>query len=203
MTVSAPETNPPPFPCSPSPHFHTNTPPFVPTLALTPKHDTLFLFVLFYLPACLPCVKKWRPSPVERRRLSFLHALRDSLLEKLRRSRSFGDLASLRPRPKSSLEVYVSVLCPPPPTPSPTLPTPLHLTLVCKPPFLGRDRSGVRRRAQIELQNATCVCMLPLHDVHKLACVCFSSRPEDAVVLSRLNRPEFTLFLFCFFLSVL
>ncbi|XP_038580434.1 rho family-interacting cell polarization regulator 2 isoform X3 [Micropterus salmoides] len=49
---------------------------------------------------------KWRPYPVERQRLSFLHMLRDSLLEKLRRSRSFGDLASLRPRPKSSLEVY-------------------------------------------------------------------------------------------------
>uniref|UniRef100_A0AAQ5XFD3 Rho family-interacting cell polarization regulator 2 n=1 Tax=Amphiprion ocellaris TaxID=80972 RepID=A0AAQ5XFD3_AMPOC len=41
-----------------------------------------------------------------RQRLSFLHMLRDTLLEKLRRSRSFGDLASLRPRPKSSLEVY-------------------------------------------------------------------------------------------------
>ncbi|KAG7237774.1 hypothetical protein INR49_031787 [Caranx melampygus] len=49
---------------------------------------------------------KWRPYPAERQRLSFLHMLRDTLLEKLRRSRSFGDLASLRPRPKSSLEVY-------------------------------------------------------------------------------------------------
>ncbi|KAK9526824.1 hypothetical protein VZT92_015502 [Zoarces viviparus] len=49
---------------------------------------------------------KWRPYPVERQRLSFLHMLRDTLLEKLRLSRSFGDLASLRPRPKSSLEVY-------------------------------------------------------------------------------------------------
>ncbi|KAL3043825.1 hypothetical protein OYC64_003641 [Pagothenia borchgrevinki] len=49
---------------------------------------------------------KWRPYPVERQRLSFLHMLRETLLEKLRRSRSFGDLASLRPRPKSSLEVY-------------------------------------------------------------------------------------------------
>ncbi|CAB1350663.1 unnamed protein product, partial [Coregonus sp. 'balchen'] len=50
---------------------------------------------------------KWhpRPSPTQHR-LSFLHGLRNSLLEKLRRSRSFGDLASLRPRPKSSLEVY-------------------------------------------------------------------------------------------------
>ncbi|XP_031710227.1 rho family-interacting cell polarization regulator 2 isoform X3 [Anarrhichthys ocellatus] len=48
----------------------------------------------------------WRPYPVERQRLSFLHMLRDTLLEKLRLSRSFGDLASLRPRPKSSLEVY-------------------------------------------------------------------------------------------------
>uniref|UniRef100_A0A3B4FXT9 Rho family-interacting cell polarization regulator 2 n=1 Tax=Pundamilia nyererei TaxID=303518 RepID=A0A3B4FXT9_9CICH len=49
---------------------------------------------------------KWQPYPVERQRFSFLHMLRDTLLEKLRRSRSFGDLASLRPRPKSSLEVY-------------------------------------------------------------------------------------------------
>ncbi|XP_061912558.1 rho family-interacting cell polarization regulator 2 isoform X1 [Entelurus aequoreus] len=49
---------------------------------------------------------KWRPYPVERQRLSFLHMIRDALLEKLRRTRSFGDLASLRPRPKSSLEVY-------------------------------------------------------------------------------------------------
>uniref|UniRef100_A0A8C7WXK5 Rho family-interacting cell polarization regulator 2 n=1 Tax=Oryzias sinensis TaxID=183150 RepID=A0A8C7WXK5_9TELE len=47
-----------------------------------------------------------QPYPVERGRLSFLHMLRETLLEKLRRSRSFGDLASLRPRPKSSLEVY-------------------------------------------------------------------------------------------------
>ncbi|KAF3707435.1 Rho family-interacting cell polarization regulator 2 [Channa argus] len=52
------------------------------------------------------CTLKWQPYPVERHRLSFLHMLRDTLLDKLRRSRSFGDLASLRPRPKSSLEVY-------------------------------------------------------------------------------------------------
>uniref|UniRef100_A0A3Q3MUC3 Rho family-interacting cell polarization regulator 2 n=1 Tax=Labrus bergylta TaxID=56723 RepID=A0A3Q3MUC3_9LABR len=52
---------------------------------------------------------KWRPYPVERQRPSFLHMLRDTLLEKLRRSRSFGDLASLRPRPKSSLEVYATL----------------------------------------------------------------------------------------------
>uniref|UniRef100_A0A7N8WTP8 Rho family-interacting cell polarization regulator 2 n=1 Tax=Mastacembelus armatus TaxID=205130 RepID=A0A7N8WTP8_9TELE len=51
-------------------------------------------------------LEKWRPYPVERQRPSFLHMLRDTLLEKLRRSRSFGDLASLRPRPRSSLEVY-------------------------------------------------------------------------------------------------
>uniref|UniRef100_A0A4W4G348 Rho family-interacting cell polarization regulator 2 n=1 Tax=Electrophorus electricus TaxID=8005 RepID=A0A4W4G348_ELEEL len=38
--------------------------------------------------------------------LSFLHTLRDTLLEKLRRSHSFGDLAALRPRPRSSLEFY-------------------------------------------------------------------------------------------------
>uniref|UniRef100_A0A9J8BDK2 Rho family-interacting cell polarization regulator 2 n=1 Tax=Cyprinus carpio carpio TaxID=630221 RepID=A0A9J8BDK2_CYPCA len=42
----------------------------------------------------------------EGQRLSFLHRLRDTLLEKLRRSRSFGDLAALRPRSRSSLEVY-------------------------------------------------------------------------------------------------
>ncbi|CDQ73531.1 unnamed protein product [Oncorhynchus mykiss] len=51
-----------------------------------------------------------RPSPTQHR-FSFFHALRNSLLEKLRRSRSFGDLASLRPRPKSRLEVYVSEVC--------------------------------------------------------------------------------------------
>uniref|UniRef100_A0A8C7CTC9 Rho family-interacting cell polarization regulator 2 n=1 Tax=Oncorhynchus kisutch TaxID=8019 RepID=A0A8C7CTC9_ONCKI len=45
-------------------------------------------------------------SPSQSHRFSFFHALRNSLLEKLRRSRSFGDLASLRPRPKSRLEVY-------------------------------------------------------------------------------------------------
>ncbi|XP_054620359.1 rho family-interacting cell polarization regulator 2 isoform X4 [Dunckerocampus dactyliophorus] len=49
---------------------------------------------------------KWQPYPVERQRLSFLHVLRDALLKKLRRTRSFGDLALVRPRPKSSLEVY-------------------------------------------------------------------------------------------------
>ncbi|KAM9416083.1 rho family-interacting cell polarization regulator 2-like isoform 3-T3 [Salvelinus alpinus] len=48
-----------------------------------------------------------RLSPTQHR-LSFLHGLRNSLLEKLRRSRSFGDLVSLRPRPKSSLEGYVT-----------------------------------------------------------------------------------------------
>ncbi|XP_017279210.1 rho family-interacting cell polarization regulator 2 isoform X1 [Kryptolebias marmoratus] len=52
---------------------------------------------------------KWQPYPVERQRLSFLQMLRETLLEKLRRSRSFGDLASLRPRPKSSLEVYATL----------------------------------------------------------------------------------------------
>uniref|UniRef100_A0A673Z6R5 Rho family-interacting cell polarization regulator 2 n=1 Tax=Salmo trutta TaxID=8032 RepID=A0A673Z6R5_SALTR len=46
-----------------------------------------------------------RPSPTQHR-FSFFHALRNSLLEKLRRSRSFGDLASLHPRSKSRLEVY-------------------------------------------------------------------------------------------------
>uniref|UniRef100_A0A8C7DS30 Rho family-interacting cell polarization regulator 2 n=1 Tax=Oncorhynchus kisutch TaxID=8019 RepID=A0A8C7DS30_ONCKI len=46
-----------------------------------------------------------RLSPTQHR-LSFLHGLRNSLLEKLRRSRSFGDLVSLQPRPKSSLEGY-------------------------------------------------------------------------------------------------
>uniref|UniRef100_W5KV16 Rho family-interacting cell polarization regulator 2 n=1 Tax=Astyanax mexicanus TaxID=7994 RepID=W5KV16_ASTMX len=48
----------------------------------------------------------WQPQLRQGHRLSFLHTLRDTLLEKLRRSRSFGDLAVLRPRPRSSLEVY-------------------------------------------------------------------------------------------------
>lgn len=119
-TVCLPQKiNPRLFPCSPSLHFHINTPPnpryclspLSHPIALTQKHNTLFHFFFF---TSLRCVKKWRPYPVERQRLSFLHMLRDVLLEKLSRSRSFGDLASLRPRPKSSLEVYVSVLCPPP-----------------------------------------------------------------------------------------
>lgn len=114
MRVSRPNPNPAvsllPFPTStPLPNPHCLSP-----LALAQKHNTLFLFFGFWFRfTCLPCVKKWRPYPVERQRLSFLHMLRDTLLEKLRRSRSFGDLASLRPRPKSSLEVYVSVLRPP------------------------------------------------------------------------------------------
>uniref|UniRef100_A0A671QW75 Rho family-interacting cell polarization regulator 2 n=1 Tax=Sinocyclocheilus anshuiensis TaxID=1608454 RepID=A0A671QW75_9TELE len=49
---------------------------------------------------------KWHPRRWEEQRLSFLHRLRETLLEKLRRSRSFGDLAALRPRSRSSLEVY-------------------------------------------------------------------------------------------------
>ncbi|KAK7138843.1 hypothetical protein R3I93_016069 [Phoxinus phoxinus] len=49
---------------------------------------------------------KWQPRRWEGQRLSFLHTLRETLLEKLRRSRSFGDLAALRPRSRSSLEVY-------------------------------------------------------------------------------------------------
>ncbi|KAG9355496.1 hypothetical protein JZ751_000334 [Albula glossodonta] len=49
---------------------------------------------------------KWQLRPQDRQRPSFLRALRSTFLEKLGRSRSFGDLASLRPRPKSSLEVY-------------------------------------------------------------------------------------------------
>ncbi|XP_017309820.1 rho family-interacting cell polarization regulator 2 isoform X2 [Ictalurus punctatus] len=48
----------------------------------------------------------WQPQPRQGHHFSFLHTLRDTLLEKLRRSRSFGDLAALRPRPRSSLEVY-------------------------------------------------------------------------------------------------
>ncbi|KAA0710521.1 Rho family-interacting cell polarization regulator 2 [Triplophysa tibetana] len=57
---------------------------------------------------------KWQPRRWQGQRLSFLHALRETLIEKLRRSRSFGDLAVLRPRSRSSLEVYVSqvMVCP-------------------------------------------------------------------------------------------
>lgn len=108
-------------------HFHIKTPypHSVPLyihpscISLTCPHSNTQHLVLF---ACVHCVKKWRPYPVERQRLSFLHMLRDTLLEKLRRSRSFGDLASLRPRPKSSLEVYVSVSWPL---------DPRNLTFVC------------------------------------------------------------------------
>lgn len=63
---------------------------------------------------CFSMTKKWQPRRWEGQRLSFLHTLRETLLEKLRRSRSFGDLAALRPRSRSSLEVYVSqvTVCP-------------------------------------------------------------------------------------------
>lgn len=113
----------------PSPHIETPYPHSVPLhmcihsscIPLTRPHlNTQHLVPI----ACVHCVTKWRPYPVERQRLSFLHMLRDTLLEKLRRTRSFGDLASLRPRPKSSLEVYVSVLWPL---------NPPYLTLVCPP----------------------------------------------------------------------
>lgn len=102
---------------------------------------------------------------MERQRLSFLHMLRDTLLEKLRRSRSFGDLASLRPRPKSSLEVYVSVMCPSKPDSC----VRSHLRAM-----IGVESNGGHTLVLCELRNATtCVCMLPLHDVHRL--LCFSS----------------------------
>uniref|UniRef100_A0AAY4CD24 Rho family-interacting cell polarization regulator 2 n=1 Tax=Denticeps clupeoides TaxID=299321 RepID=A0AAY4CD24_9TELE len=48
----------------------------------------------------------WQPRMRDSQSLSFLHTLRDALLEKLRRSRSLGDLSSLRACPKASLEVY-------------------------------------------------------------------------------------------------
>lgn len=144
--VSTPQTNPRLFPCSPSLHFHIN--PHSPTF----PNATVCLHFVTHLPSLtnttpcsffffftrLRCVKKWRPSPVERQRLSFLHMLREALLETLRRSRSFGDLASLRPRPKSSLEVYVSVLCPPP--------NPSHLASGVQSPLLGCGSSRGSRR---------------------------------------------------------
>uniref|UniRef100_A0A4W5NDA1 Rho family-interacting cell polarization regulator 2 n=1 Tax=Hucho hucho TaxID=62062 RepID=A0A4W5NDA1_9TELE len=46
---------------------------------------------------------KWHPSPTQHRPCLTQH-------QKLRRSRSFGDLVSLRPRPKSSLEGYSTLL---------------------------------------------------------------------------------------------
>ncbi|TRY84381.1 hypothetical protein DNTS_025468 [Danionella cerebrum] len=49
---------------------------------------------------------RWQPRRWEGQRLSFLHTLRETLIEKIRRSRSFGDLAALRPRSRSSLEIY-------------------------------------------------------------------------------------------------
>lgn len=118
----------------------TPTPLSVSTVSPTCPHSKTRHRVHFL--TWLRCVKKWRPDPVERQRLSFLHVLRDTLLEKLRRSRSFGDLALLRPRPKASLEVYVSVLCPPNPPPS--------LTPVCSPRFWSR----VSRRTLIGAPRA-------------------------------------------------
>ncbi|XP_072365739.1 rho family-interacting cell polarization regulator 2 isoform X2 [Scyliorhinus torazame] len=50
-----------------------------------------------------------QPSP-DRLRLSFIDALRDTFFDKLRRSRSFSDLPSLRLRPRERLELYSSEL---------------------------------------------------------------------------------------------
>ncbi|XP_043575015.1 rho family-interacting cell polarization regulator 2 isoform X2 [Chiloscyllium plagiosum] len=50
-----------------------------------------------------------QPSP-DRLRLSFIDALRDTFFDKLRRSRSFSDLPSLRLRPRERLELYSSQL---------------------------------------------------------------------------------------------
>nr|XP_023411462.1 rho family-interacting cell polarization regulator 2 [Loxodonta africana] len=50
---------------------------------------------------------KWlHPSPDKPRRLSVLSALQDTFFAKLQRSRSFGDLPSLRLRPTAVLEFY-------------------------------------------------------------------------------------------------
>lgn len=100
---------------------------------------------------------------MERQRLSFLHMLRDALLEKLRRSRSFGDLASLRPRPKSSLEVYVSVLWPPdPPT----------LTFVCHLPLLS-DTTGMDLSTGVKTHRHPFGCRMPCDVTCMLSCMTF------------------------------
>lgn len=103
---------------------------------------------------------------MERQRLSFLHMLRDTLLEKLRRSRSFGDLASLRPRPKSSLEVYVSVLWPLDP-PNLTFVCPLPLDMVGMYSSGGVDTLGL-------VQSLSVGCRMPCVDVCMFICMtCF------------------------------
>ncbi|KAJ8415804.1 hypothetical protein AAFF_G00403610 [Aldrovandia affinis] len=49
---------------------------------------------------------KWDTRPQDGQHLSFFNTLRDTFLEKLRRSRSYGDLPTLQLRPRSSMEVY-------------------------------------------------------------------------------------------------
>lgn len=167
----------PPYPHSVP--LHTCIHPYC--ISPTCPHSNTQHLVLF---ACVNCVKKWRPYPVERQRLSFLHMLRDTLLEKLRRSRSFGDLASLRPRPKSSLEVYVSVLWPLDP-PNLTFVCPLpHVhegdvllcwcghTWACPVPFCG-------------LQNAMCNCLHAY--LHVLLRFFYSDLPScDSVLVEQM-----------------
>lgn len=47
--------------------------------------------------------------PQDRLQLSILDPLQDAFFDKLRRSRSFSDLLSLRLRPRAGLEHYVSL----------------------------------------------------------------------------------------------
>ncbi|XP_069075964.1 rho family-interacting cell polarization regulator 2 isoform X3 [Pleurodeles waltl] len=49
---------------------------------------------------------KWLHPPPERLRLSIMDALQDTFFDRLRRSRSFSDLPSLRLRPRAGLERY-------------------------------------------------------------------------------------------------
>uniref|UniRef100_A0A803TUK5 Rho family-interacting cell polarization regulator 2 n=1 Tax=Anolis carolinensis TaxID=28377 RepID=A0A803TUK5_ANOCA len=49
---------------------------------------------------------KWRHPPQDKLQFSILDALQDTFFDKLRRSRSFSDLPSLRLRPRAGLENY-------------------------------------------------------------------------------------------------
>lgn len=76
--------------------------------------------------------------------------------------------------------------CAPPPTlQHPLLPSHLDSGVQC--PFLGHHRTDTRG-CSVSCGKSSCVCMLPLHDVHKLVCY---SQAGVAVVLSWLSRPEF------------
>lgn len=85
--------------------------------------------------------------------------------------------------------------CAPPPPSKP--PSSSHLDSGVQSPVSGtaRECTGGHTWVLCELQTASCVCMLPLHDVNKLVC---SSQAEPAAVPSWLSGADFQIFAFLF-----